>query len=81
MMSSPSLAVDPVRPAHEPDEIAIPSAGPSADSSQAEIAKEAYALFLERGGVDGHDVEDWLRAEQILRARRSNAHDLGLTDL
>lgn len=64
-----SLAVDPAPPAHEPD------------SSQAEVAAEAYALFLERGGEHGHDVEDWLRAEQIVRERRSNAYDLGLADL
>jgi hypothetical protein len=50
-------------------------------SSQAEVAKEAYALFLERGGEHGHDVEDWLQAEQLVRARRSIAADLGLDDL
>lgn len=81
MMRSPGLAVDPLPPAPEPDGSAIPSAPPLADSSQAEVAKEAYGLFLERGGAHGHDVEDWLRAEQILRERRSNAYDLGMADL
>jgi len=60
--------------------MAIPSAPPIADSSPAAVATEAYALFLERGGAHGHDVEDWLRAEQILRERRSIACDLGLAD-
>lgn len=80
-LSTPSLAVDPVTPAHEPDEIALQAEHPIVDSSQAEVAREAYALFLERGSVDGHDVEDWLRAEQLVRERRSNARDLGLADL
>jgi hypothetical protein len=80
-MRSLSLAVGPVPPAHEPAGIPAPSARPIADSSRAEVAKEAYALFLERGGAHGHDVEDWFRAEQILRERRSIACDLGLADL
>jgi len=28
------------------------------------IAQRAFELFEERGGTDGHAVEDWLRAEQ-----------------
>ena len=32
-----------------------------------EVARLAYAKFLERGGQDGHDVEDWLAAEAELR--------------
>jgi hypothetical protein len=32
-----------------------------------EIAGYAYALYLSRGGADGHDVEDWLQAERALR--------------
>ncbi len=78
--STPRLAVDPGAPAHEPHEIAIQTERPIVDSSQAEVAKEAYALFLERGAVHGHDVEDWLRAEQFVRERRSIACDLGLAD-
>lgn len=30
------------------------------------VIKLAYELYLRRGGEHGHDVEDWLRAEQIL---------------
>jgi diguanylate cyclase (GGDEF)-like protein len=33
------------------------------------IARRAYALYLARGGQDGHDVEDWLQAERELRFR------------
>ena len=30
------------------------------------ISDTAYALYAERGYVDGYDVEDWLRAETIV---------------
>jgi hypothetical protein len=33
------------------------------------IARRAFELFLARGGVHGHDVEDWLAAERELRRR------------
>jgi hypothetical protein len=33
------------------------------------IAERAYVRFCERGYVHGHDVEDWLLAEQDLRQR------------
>ena len=31
-----------------------------------EIAQLAYRLYERRGRQDGHDIEDWLRAEQEL---------------
>jgi len=34
-----------------------------------EVQAEAYRLYLERGGEDGHDVEDWLAAEALVRAK------------
>jgi Protein of unknown function (DUF2934) len=33
-----------------------------------DVAQRAYELFLARGRVDGHDVEDWLEAERQLDA-------------
>jgi hypothetical protein len=33
------------------------------------IALHAYQIFLERGGLHGHDVEDWLEAERRLLLR------------
>ena len=38
--------------------------GGSALSIQKSIALRAYELYLQRGGVDGHEVEDWLQAER-----------------
>lgn len=64
----------------EPDDLKVPSGRPNGNSGQTEVAREAYLLYLERGGEHGHDIEDWLRAEQILRARRSTAADLGAHD-
>jgi hypothetical protein len=31
------------------------------------VAERAYQLYLARGGEHGHDLEDWIRAEQELR--------------
>ena len=43
---------------------------PSIDENA--VARVAYALFEQRGRVHGHDLEDWLRAEQIVRQRKSS---------
>jgi Protein of unknown function (DUF2934) len=37
------------------------------------IRQRAYELFEARGGEQGHDLEDWLRAEEEIRARKSDA--------
>jgi hypothetical protein len=37
--------------------------------SQAEIEFLAYQIFLERGGEPGHDLADWLAAEEQLTTR------------
>ena len=36
--------------------------------SSAEIAKRAFELYCERGGLDGYDLQDWLQAERELTA-------------
>jgi len=33
------------------------------------IATTAYELYQQRGGEDGHDVEDWLKAEAIVKSQ------------
>jgi hypothetical protein len=35
--------------------------------SEQQIAQRAYTLYLARGAEDGHDLDDWLQAEQQLR--------------
>jgi hypothetical protein len=37
--------------------------------SQHDIARRAYDLYLARGGEPGHQLQDWLQAEQDLRER------------
>jgi len=38
-----------------------------------EIRRRAYALYEQRGREDGHDVDDWLRAEVELAAQTLKA--------
>jgi hypothetical protein len=33
----------------------------------ARVARKAFELFERRGGDSGHDVEDWLEAERLVR--------------
>jgi hypothetical protein len=48
---------------------------PRRDPLTEAIARRAYELFLERGGEDGHDVDDWLQAErELLEAARTRSH-------
>jgi len=35
----------------------------SSKPSREEVEVRAYEIYLQRGGEDGHDVEDWLAAE------------------
>lgn len=38
------------------------------EPTHAQIRQRAYELFQERGGRHGKDIDDWLTAEQELRA-------------
>ena len=42
------------------------AANPKADFNQ-KVAEKAYQLYVARGYANGHDVEDWLKAERIVR--------------
>jgi len=55
-----------------PSDIAeIPQNAANAPSEQ-DIAIRAHELYLERGAEQGYDLDDCLRAEQELKARRSS---------
>lgn len=64
--------ISPRRPASTPesplDQTDVPKRadGPSHE----QIARRANELYLERGQMEGHDVEDWLRAENELAMDR-----------
>jgi hypothetical protein len=31
------------------------------------IARRAYEIYMNRGGAQGHDIDDWLQAERELQ--------------
>ena len=52
----------------EPLDSGIASSGPNED----DIRRRAYQRYLERGGGDGQDFDDWLEAERELRSGKSD---------
>jgi hypothetical protein len=50
-----------------------PAAAEPTAVSHDQIALHAYWLFLERGCVHGHDLDDWLTAERELLEARSES--------
>ncbi len=47
---------------------------PSREALREKIAVKAYELFERRGQVHGHDLDDWLEAEQrVVSERRADA--------
>ena len=38
--------------------------------NQEQIAQRAYELYEARGGEPGHEIQDWLEAEQEVNNRR-----------
>lgn len=45
------------------------SGGAASSANPQEVAQVAYDLYVKRGRVNGHDLEDWLKAEAIVRQR------------
>ncbi len=37
-----------------------------------EVARVAYDLYEKRGRIHGHDLEDWLKAETMVKNRYEN---------
>ena len=59
-----------------PKNTKTPAANVAADQNlETEIRHRAYALYEDRGREDGHDLDDWLRAEMEITtaARRAAA--------
>ena len=44
---------------------------PSIQELEARVRQRAYELYLERGRVEGHEAEDWIRAEAEVAAGKS----------
>ena len=43
--------------------------------SQDSIACKAHERYVQRGGLDGQDLEDWLAAERELLEESSSVHN------
>jgi hypothetical protein len=56
------------------------SSVPNASSAEL-IAGRAYDIYQERGGADGFDLDDWLRAEREVNAMPTIASTRVLTDI
>ena len=41
----------------------------SPEPTREDIERRAYEIYLERGGTEGCELEDWLQAERELRQR------------
>jgi hypothetical protein len=37
------------------------------------VRKRAYELYVDRGMEDGHELEDWFRAEEELASKKSQS--------
>ncbi len=63
LSDTPLVEAAPDTPVTSPD---TPVTSPVTSMSRDEIERRAYQRFVERGGMDGADIDDWLRAEREL---------------
>ena len=66
----PLASARPKRSAPADSETTGTPAPPDADPTDDDIRHRAYQRYLERGGRNGSEVDDWLSAEQELKKRR-----------
>jgi hypothetical protein len=45
--------------------------GAQSQNLEEEIRQRAYELYQERGRADGHDLDDWLRAEEEITQQKN----------
>ncbi len=50
-------------------------AKPSPQPAREDIERRAYEIYLERGGGEGGEMEDWLQAERELQRRNKHVGD------
>lgn len=46
------------------------SRGVSSEKVREMIGKKAYELYEKRGREQGHDLDDWLEAEKLVKTRK-----------
>ena len=54
---------------------AVSEEGQKNGPSPAEIRKRAFEIHIERGGIHGCDLDDWMQAERELRLKYSKSND------
>jgi hypothetical protein len=64
-----AMAKSPRRPQAETEQTSTSESTPYSSSATGgydrdRVATRAYELYMQRGGGDGNDMEDWLRAER-----------------
>ena len=50
-------------------------------SVEDQVRRRAYELYEERGREDGHELEDWLRAEEEIKERQAWSAAVRTTEL
>ena len=68
-MSTHKKTQKPAAPDGRPTQNAVPPYEPAFD----EIRVRAYETYIQRGRIDGFDLEDWLQAEKELK-KNDNKH-------
>ena len=68
--ASDSMSADRATDMGGPGDDATRNASMGSEPSEEEIRMRAYRRYLERGGSDGLDFEDWLEAERELKTSR-----------
>ena len=76
-MKSRNLAADPQNMPRtvQPD---VPESG-NDGPSPTEIRQRAFEIHIERGGIHGCDLDDWMQAERELRTRYRRDTDANKT--
>jgi hypothetical protein len=53
----------------------VPEEGQKNGPPPAEIRRRAFEIHIERGGIHGCDLDDWMQAERELRLKYSKSND------
>jgi hypothetical protein len=54
----------------------VPEASGKSESLLAEIRQRAFEIHIERGGIHGCDLEDWLQAEREFREKHNKNNNV-----
>ena len=72
-------------PKHAGDSVRKPKTSPQPTTPEqesskhapapAEIRQRAFEIHIQRGGIHGHDLDDWLEAERELQEKYRNSSE------